>query len=763
MRKRTAVFAVLAMVTSLLAAGAPTAAQTGADPGERDRPERISGTVSDGFELRSPDELVHVFIQLDEPSVAEFTADTGAGTAAQKAQADAVGAQQDLLRDELDHLIVEERAALTVGANGFRAMVRRGDIGAIRATDGVESVAAVARYHLDNETSVPWIGGDDVQTAGFDGTGISIAVIDTGIDYTHSALDGSGDASDYDGNDPGIIEPGTFPTDKVVGGFDFAGPTYDASDPALDTPSPDPDPLDVNGHGTHVAATAAGVDDSGTDDVGTGMAPGADLYAYKVFGDVAGSTELVADAIERALDPNNDGSIEDAVDVINMSLGSPFGHPDDPSAIAAQNAVDNGVVVVASAGNSGPVPYVTGSPAVADGAISVAASIDGGVEVLGIDVTFPDSTVETFEAQPGDFGDLGTTTNGDVAVAEPLDACTEVTSDVTGDIALIQRGTCTFTTKVRNAEDAGAIGAIVFNNTPDPPIAMAHDGTEPRPDIPAVMVSLADGEAILDGVGAGTVTATLSDSIIIEKPELGDNMADFTSRGPGFGNVFKPDLSAPGFNIDSAAVGSGSEAALSSGTSMAAPHVAGAAAQLLDWDGDLTPEEVKALLMNSATHANIEGETSGEFEPGAVPIATQGTGIIGVDRVVSDLGGYATPGGLAFHFNPAEAASETRTVDITRLAGDATYSVEVEENQTLDGVDWSVSETSVTTSGGSASVDVTVDVDPAALASDDGLFSQAEADGWLTLTNDADPDDEMVVGLVAVADPASTVSAQGGE
>ncbi|HEX2153447.1 MAG TPA: S8 family serine peptidase [Acidimicrobiia bacterium] len=760
MRKRTALMAVLAALTSLLAATGPSAAQTSGDLSTRDTGDRLSGTVSDAFELRSPDDVVQVFIQLDEPSVAEFAAETSAGRAAQQAQGRAVLAQQAELRSALGSLIVEERSSLAVGANGIRAMVRAGDIPAVRATDGVESVATVTRYHLTNETSVPWIGGETLQDAGFTGDGVSIAIIDTGIDYTHSSLGGSGDPQDYTDNDPGVVESGTFPTAKVVGGFDFAGPTYDADEPSLATPSPDPDPLDVNGHGTHVAGTAAGMEVP--DDVGEGMAPDANLYAFKVFGDVAGSTELVSDAIERALDPNNDLSMDDAVDVINMSLGAPYGNPQDPSAIASQNAVENGVVVVASAGNEGTPPYVTGSPAVAPDVISVAASIDGGAEVLAMPVNSPAEIAGQYEAQAGDFGPLDPPTDGDLAIAAPLDACNPITSDVEGKIALIQRGTCEFTVKVRNAEDAGAIGALVFNNVEGPPIGMAHNGTEPKPTIPAMMIGLADGELIHTTAASETVNVTLTDDVTLPKPDLADNMAGFTSRGPGFDNVFKPDLSAPGFSIGSADVGSGSGLTLNSGTSMAAPHVAGAAAQLLDWNDGLTPAQVKALLMNSATPANVEGPV---FTAGAVPVASQGTGIIHVDKVVEDLQGYTTPGGLVFHLNPTTETSDTRTVTIHRLdgEGEATYDVEVEPNQQLDGVTWEVSSSSVSTSGGSGSVDVTVTVNPAALASDDGFFSQAESDGWLRLTNTEDADDTMVVGLVAVADPASTVTAAGGE
>lgn len=951
MRRRASLFALIAMLGTTFSMGGPVAAQT-----ERGTPQRISGSI-EGFDLRSPDDVVQVFIQLAEPSVAQFAADTGAGAAAQKAQGSRVIAQQGRLRSDLSGFIVEERSNLVVGANGLRVTVRAGDIPAIRATEGVKSVAAVTRYHPDNDTSVPAIGSDTVQSSGFTGEGTTIAVIDTGIDYTHAsfnmpdpgdtpsfsdvpadhlfnreivwlsvqditrgcnpptnnlfcpgddvtrgqmaaflnrALDlaptsedffnddagsvfendinelaaagitkgcnppandqfcperpvsraematfmvrgfgftagGGSDLFDdddgnihefaidqlgtaevtrgcnppentnfcpdrsiirgemaafifrafeaagltsepvppdtgpwpgeeaYADNDTGVIEPGTFPTAKVVGGFDFAGPVYDAGseEPSLFTPNPDGDPLDVAGHGTHVAATAAGmVPASGT--VGAGVAPGASLLALKVFGDVAGSTDLVSDAIEFALDPNNDLSLDDAVDVINLSLGSDFGHPQDPSAIASQNAVDMGVVVVASAGNSGDVPYVTGSPAVADGAISVAASTDAGVTLLGISVNSPASVAGEYEAAAGDFGRLDPPTTGDLAVAEPLDACTPVV-DMTGKIALIQRGTCDFTTKVRNAENAGAIGALVFNNVAGAPIGMAHNGTDPQPVIPAVMIGLDDGTAIHDVAVGEVVNVTLSSDVQIPRPELADTMAGFTSRGPGYGSVFKPDLSAPGFSISSADVGTGDGAALNSGTSMAAPHVAGAAALMVQAHPELEPAGVKAMLMNSARPA---------LPSGSVALATQGTGIVQIDRAALDLGGYAAPGGVSFgRLNPTEAGTETATIDLTRLsgAGEATYDVELVSNQTLPGVTWDLSANSVTTAGGAGSVDVSVTVDPAAMTADDGFFSEAETDGWVRFTNQADPADTMVVGLLAVADPAAQVEATGGQ
>lgn len=748
MRRRISLLTIAALIASAIVA-TPLGAQTDGDT--RERGQRMGAVVSPDFELRHPDEEVQVFIQLDRPSVAEFAASTGAGRAAQRAQALAVKAQQREVMAEIGELVIEERSRLVVGANGIRAVVRAGDIPLIRSAEGVESVATVTRYHLLNETSVPWIRAhDEADDLELTGEGTSIAIIDTGIDYTHAALGGSGDPADYADNDPTeLVSEDGFPNDKVVGGYDFAGSYYDAADPDL-APKPDDDPLDVDGHGTHVAATAAGL---ATGTVGQGVAPGAELYALKVFGDVAGSTDLVADAIEWALDPNGDGSIEDAVDVINMSLGSDYGHPNDPSSIAAQNAVDLGVIVVAAAGNAGPLPYVTGSPAVADGVISVAASLDGGAEVMAMTIDEPESIRGEYEAAGSEFGSLDPPTQGELALAAPSDACNPLTNDVTGKIALVDRGTCEFTEKVRNAEQAGAIGVLVVNNVEGPPITMAHNGAEPRPHIPAMMVRQETGELIRRTHSAESpVTVTLRGDLTTSLEGLADTMADFSSQGPGFGNAFEPDVSAPGFNIRSADVGTGDGAALSSGTSMATPHVAGAAALLREWRGDLTPEAAKALLMNAANPASDAD--------GVVPISRQGTGTVQIDRIVENLSAYTTPGGVVMRVNALEPTTQTAAIEVTGLSGDLTYQAEIEKNQTLDGVDWSVSSTTVDTG---ESLDVTLTVDPAALAPDDGFLSQREADAWLVLSNPEDPEDRLRVGLIAVVDPASTVAAAGGE
>jgi subtilisin family serine protease len=199
-------------------------------------------------------------------------------------------------------------------------------------------------YEVNTASSVPFIGAPNVWggIAAADGTGVRIGIIDTGIDYTHADFGGSGLVSDYISNNRTIIEAGTFPTAKVVGGYDFVGDAYNAGSTNSDTPVPDPDPLDCAGHGSHVAGIAAGLGvlingatyngpyTNGRDftqfKIGPGVAPRALLYALKVFG-CSGSVDdsVLLQAVEWAADPNNDTNFVDRLDAVNLSIGSFFG------------------------------------------------------------------------------------------------------------------------------------------------------------------------------------------------------------------------------------------------------------------------------------------------------------------------------------------------------------------------------------------------------------------------------------------------------
>jgi minor extracellular serine protease Vpr len=208
----------------------------------------------------------------------------------------------------------------------------------------------------------------------------------------------------------------------VIAGGDFVGDAYNGVE---DAPAPDPNPLDcatgnAGGHGTHVAGTVGGygVLEDGTtftgpynattftdNDflVGPGVAPDVKLVGLRVFG-CSGSSAVVHEAIDWVVEYNVLNPDSTPIDVINMSLGSSFGETTDPSAIAAQNAAETGIIVVAASGNAGNIPYITGSPAVSPAVISVAGSIAGGtIDVLAFEV-LTGAAAGTYPMEPASFG-----------------------------------------------------------------------------------------------------------------------------------------------------------------------------------------------------------------------------------------------------------------------------------------------------------------------------------------------------------------------
>jgi subtilisin family serine protease len=286
--------------------------------------------------------------------------------------------------------------------SGIAVSIESSNVGRLSNIPGVRAVHLLpAKQRLRTRSSPLNMLASIAQRSDLTGQGVRIGVVDSGIDYTHAQFGGPGTLSAFDANNPAIIESGTFPTSKVVAGQDFVGDDYDAEGlVGSATPQADPDPLDCRvpdasvtlnrgGHGTHVAATAAGYGlqgglpflgpytsslDLASFDVAPGVAPEASLVALKVFG-CRGSTAFLTRAIEYALDPNGDGNQSDRlVDVLLLSLGSPFGSDDDPDALAVNRAVEAGVVVVAAVGDTANVFYSVSTPGSASGAITVGAT-----------------------------------------------------------------------------------------------------------------------------------------------------------------------------------------------------------------------------------------------------------------------------------------------------------------------------------------------------------------------------------------------------
>ena len=400
--------------------------------------------------------------------------------------------------------------------------------------------------------------------------------------------------------------------------------------PAKRIPHPDDNPMDEGGHGSHVAGTVAGLGDGVK--TYSGVAPEAQLYAIKVFG-AEGSTsdEVVIAALEYAANPARDGSLNGQLDVVNLSLGSGYGNPHILYAEAIRNLSNAGTAVVISAGNSGNENFIVGAPGTSDEAISVAASIDDmehNWKFAAVRFTNTGAKEYVAEAIEGSISkpiaDAGAVSGELVFVgnaSQDLDA--ETAAKVKGKIAFIDRGVVTFAEKVKRAVAAGAIGVVVANNVAGEAFAMGGDG---KFDIPAIMITQGLGDQLKTDLKAGAVRIDYQTPLLIEKPEFIDTITGFSSKGPrSVDGFFKPEISAPGSDIISAEKGGGKAGVKMSGTSMAAPHMAGVAALIKKAHPELSSAEMKSVLMG--TSKNIFAKKDERY-----PLSRMGAGRVQVDK-----------------------------------------------------------------------------------------------------------------------------------
>lgn len=322
---------------------------------------------------------VQVVVVMSEDSVATARAKSAThtiGDAERSAIEQRVSAQHESVRPAIEARGGKVTVKFHSALNGIKVEIDSRQVGALAALPGVVKVLPVGKHHLNNIVSVPFIGAPTVWNGqdGLRGEHIKLAIIDTGVDYTHANFGGPGTKAAFAAAkatstlpaDPALFGPDA---PKVKGGTDLVGDAYDASssDPAINTPMPDPNPLDCNGHGSHVSGTAAGfgVTAAGTTyhgpynssiynapqnfAIGPGVAPKADLYMVRAFGcSGSASTAVVVDAI--------DWAVQHDMDVISMSLGSDEGPPDTADSLASTNAANAGIIVVAAAGNAARSP-----------------------------------------------------------------------------------------------------------------------------------------------------------------------------------------------------------------------------------------------------------------------------------------------------------------------------------------------------------------------------------------------------------------------
>ncbi|RIL11883.1 hypothetical protein DCC79_03455 [bacterium] len=661
----------------------------------------------------------------------------------------------------------------TTAANGLLVHATADQVAALRSVPGVAFVEPAPIVRPNLRLSVPHVGAARLAAdLGYDGTGSFVAIVDTGVDYTHKLLGGPGTVAAWQAaSQPGATEVITdtfqgqplFPTAKVVGGYDFVGPRYNpphvctpaqhAAGQCTNIPEPDDDPLDGAGHGTHVAGIVAG---SGMPDIGDGMAPGARLVGLKLYG-TGGADEaadVLVDAIEWCARVNlgieTRGVVPPRVDAVNISLGENWAQGSRLFDAAVAAATDAGVVVVASAGNAGNVPFIVGAPSASPRLVSVASSLPP-TEVL--EVTFRweggetvQPAVESSIARPlaeagrieDDLAWFGRGCNGDVPVQE-----------VNEKVALVARGDCVFGEKLLNAQAAGAIAVVMYtNNQPKNAMGGGAEGIT----IPAVMIDNAPGLDLTQRLEGGQAVRVVIDAAGKRLDATNaDGISGFSSRGPSKNGALKPDITAPGSNIMSAAMGSGDRGVSLGGTSMASPHVAGAAALVHHRNRaeglDLSALDVAALLMNYARP--VVFDTAGARP--MVPVVRQGAGVIDLWRSgTADL--VVRAGDIAsLNLGPLYAVGPLRVERrlAARNVGDAPLTVRVAARFAYDedaGAGLAVEtppEPVAVPPGTTVEIPLTFTVDPAALrpwalrpgaTADGGAVQRLEIDGYVTLT-----------------------------
>jgi hypothetical protein len=350
-----------------------------------------------------------------------------------------------------------------------------------------------------------------------------------------------------------------------------------------------------------------------------------------------------------------DDAVADGVDLINYSVGSLETDLDAPDDLALLDALDAGVLTVVAAGNDGPDLDTIGSPSSAPWVLTTGASTqDGELFDDGIEITAPADLAGTIPMREAAFtpplpdedaieeelvtADDGVGEDRSTAGSSTRDACEPLinSDEMDGRIALIERGGCEFQLKIGNAEDAGAIAVVVYNDADDALIVM--NGDTGSVGIPAVMITRADGEVLVDRLAADAedddvdteeepVTVRLARGLFAAVPSEGNVVADFSSRGPGLSdnNFVKPDVTAPGVDIlggqtpDVANGLRGEWYQYMSGTSQSAPMVTGVAALLKEAHPGWSPSALKSALMTT-TYVEVvrsDGEPADAFDMGA--------------------------------------------------------------------------------------------------------------------------------------------------
>jgi subtilisin family serine protease len=643
--KRIAALAALVMVFSPLA-------WAKSDGGDDGRLQRFVIVLQDaplaGFAGGQPPGVT----LFDDPR--QFEATSPAVTGARKldlrsVQSRAYLAYLDQARGafELDAAVLLGRSLRPVriyrtALNGVAADLTPAEAAALAKSPYVKSVSRDRRQRLDTDAGPEWIGAAEIWNGGSGfpdnkGEGVVVGVIDSGINWDHpSFADPGSDGYSYGnpfGSPLGLCsDPEVKCNDKLVGVYDFV-----EDDPDTEVVEENTKGKDNSGHGSHVASTAAGnvlnVKLNGSiDTVLSGVAPHANIVAYRVcyIGDPPDPEGggCMGSAILAAIDQ----AVEDGVDVINYSIGTSAFNPWAPGEIpmAYLNARNAGIFVVTSAGNDGPNAGTMGSPANApwvsaagNGSsnrifASMVQNLSGGSttppgNLVGASLTAGLSTHKIVYA--GDYGfplcgtgeaELASTCSSSTGASNPWSG----QHPFNGEIVVCDRGTYGRVEKGKNLLLAGAGGYILANTELDGESIVADDHC-----LPASHIGEQDGDTLRNWLAGGSNhMGSISGFTLFKDDKYGDLVNSSSARGPNpppVQDILKPNMIAPGTSI-LAASDQGSQFLTLSGTSMASPHIAGAAALVRAVHPDWSVAQIASSLETTSTAALARDAADGE-------------------------------------------------------------------------------------------------------------------------------------------------------
>lgn len=764
--------------------------------------------------LRAQSRAQHYILILQDPPVAERYASAERARSLEAANyRQEIEAKHQAVKNDLASRHIQATGEVKTVLNAIFVVAPKQRLAELKALPGVKGVVAGRQYHLNLNRATSLVDAPGAWNAlggtGNAGAGMKIGMIDTGIDQTHPAFQDSSlsvpagfpicTIAYPSGSEVNISNCSDYTNNKVIvarsyAALDAAG--SDPSNPAVDSTPDDYTPRDRVGHGTGTASAAAGVPNTGPAGLTfNGVAPKAFLGNYKVFGSPDVNDGAAVDAIMLALED----ALNDGMDVASLSLGGPAfsspldtgsicgqpnGVPCDPLAMAVENAVQAGMVVVIAAGNDGdgssssnaPTLNSIGSPGDAPSAITVGSTtnshfiVDGRVQVLGAGVP---SNLQQISGELGD-GSFPTGQTGPgvdvLQVSADTLACNALpVGSLNGAIAIIERGSCLFSDKVTNAQNAGAIGVVLYMADQSPPI---EPGGLTSTNIPAVMISNSDGLAL-----KAFATANPSDNLTISQgsfeqvlaSSLVNQLSFFSSLGPSPGNnAVKPDLVATGGSETYAGeiylaaqdydplgeLFSADRYTAGQGTSFATPLVSGAVALVKQAHPGYTPAQIKSALVNTAAQVVTQDEMGN-----SVGVLQLGAGLLDVGAAVQSTI-TVTPSSLSLGVPATFPVSQSFQVTNTG-SGSTNLSLVVTPAVSVNGVNVSVDHQSLTLAPGASA---TVNLNIAGFIPSEGSYS-----GFVTIQGGATSvyvpymfliSTPAVGNMIALSGPSDTLAGQ---